>query len=383
MYSISVVIPVYNEEKNIEKTLEAICNQTMVPMEIIVIDDCSRDDTYQIIGKIAQNHELIRVFRNEENIGAAETRNIGLDISNGDYIIFLDADDSFSPFFIEKMYSSIVENGADVVCCKSEIVSMKDSTRRIFGQWKRLSKLIMEGDELLIENPIDYPGIISLIDLAAWSKMIRRNHLVDNNIYFQNISSFNDLSFSLLTCLLAHKLVFINEALVEYHQFNIGSITSKREDNYCPIVKAYNTVLENKTVYNAINFEEFLNRAVHNILAIAFEDRRSSAGRLVILQELKDVFKKYDTSIKNIDAVCRYSLEYIFDNLFYGITKKDLLDYTISKITKGDAEKIAIAYSEIDVNLINEMREKIDSNYSKKINFKENEGDYNVRELWI
>lgn len=383
MYSISVVMPVYNEVQNIKKTLDIICNQTIEPLEVIVIDDCSIDNTYQTIKQIAMDNYLVHAFKNDKNMGAAQTRNRGLEIAKGDYIVFLDADDVFSPFFLEKMYRSIEDNHADVVCCKSEVVNMKDYSKRIFGQWKRLSEIIPEGEELIVEEPIEYPGIISLIDLVAWSKMLRRDYLLEHRINFQNISAFNDLSFALLSCLLARKIVFINEVLVEYHQFNDGSISSKRQENYCPIVEAYSRVLENETIYKSDNFSDFMNRALHNILAIAFEENRSREGRIFILEKLKNIYGKYDLMNMNIDTICQYSLEYIGSNPLHNVNKTALVNYMFGKMLKTGNKQIVISYKNNELNIVNNLKACIRNEYLDQLIFRENEGEYHVRELCI
>jgi len=96
--SISIVIPCYNAEKYLETTIKSILNQTMAPDEIILIDDCSKDNSV----KIAEKYDKVAIYHNERNMGIGYTRQAGLDKSDTDFVGFLSADDVYHKKFIEK-----------------------------------------------------------------------------------------------------------------------------------------------------------------------------------------------------------------------------------------------------------------------------------------
>lgn len=112
---ISVIIPVYNREKTIRKSIESVLNQTYKDLEIIIVDDGSNDNSKQIIENI-QDDRIKYVY--QENAGACVARNHGIDISNGKYIAFHDSDDIWLPEKLEKQYDALHRTKADVVICK-------------------------------------------------------------------------------------------------------------------------------------------------------------------------------------------------------------------------------------------------------------------------
>ena len=112
---VSVIIPVYNTEKYLEKCLYSVCNQTLSDIEIICINDCSTDNSREILNKYAADDERIKIINFEENKGAAAARNAGIDAATGEYIGFVDADDYPDLDFYEKLYNKAQETGADIV----------------------------------------------------------------------------------------------------------------------------------------------------------------------------------------------------------------------------------------------------------------------------
>lgn len=106
---ISVIIPTYNSAEYIAETLESVCAQTYRNIEILVIDDCSSDDTSEIVEKFAFKDPRIRFINLKENKGAANARNIGTKSAGGDWIAFLDSDDLWAPNKLEKQLNQINE----------------------------------------------------------------------------------------------------------------------------------------------------------------------------------------------------------------------------------------------------------------------------------
>ena len=115
MAKISVIIPVYNEEKHLEECLNSIINQTLKDIEIIIINDCSTDNTKNIIDKYLLKYPNIKVINNEVNKGVGACRNIGISISKGDYISFIDSDDYIHPNMLLNMYNAAINTDSDIV----------------------------------------------------------------------------------------------------------------------------------------------------------------------------------------------------------------------------------------------------------------------------
>jgi teichuronic acid biosynthesis glycosyltransferase TuaG len=111
MSLISIIMPTYNSEKYINKTILSVKNQTYSNWELIIIDDCSTDDTKQFVETFLENDERIKYVRLEKNSGAAVARNKGVEIASGDYLAFLDSDDIWLPNKLERQLNFMFDNG--------------------------------------------------------------------------------------------------------------------------------------------------------------------------------------------------------------------------------------------------------------------------------
>ena len=113
MFSFSVIIPAFNSALSIESAINSCLNQSLKPYEIIVIDDCSTDDTVDVVREIQSRLEcetLVRLLSTSYNSGAATARNLGWNISVGDYIAFLDSDDQWHPLKLERIHAVLHKN---------------------------------------------------------------------------------------------------------------------------------------------------------------------------------------------------------------------------------------------------------------------------------
>lgn len=117
MKNISVIIPCYNTEKYIEKCIDSILNQTYKNIEIILIDDLSTDNTYNIISSYAEKHKNIIAIQNKKNSGAAYSRNIALKHAKYELISFIDSDDYIDSNYYESMIKLIEKDNSDIVVC--------------------------------------------------------------------------------------------------------------------------------------------------------------------------------------------------------------------------------------------------------------------------
>lgn len=111
---ISVVIPVYNGEKYIEKTINSILKQEYKNIEILVINDGSVDDTAQVVTRLVEKDKRLRLI-NQKNAGVSTARNVGIDHSKGKYIAFVDGDDLVTEDYISHLYSVMAHNDVEIV----------------------------------------------------------------------------------------------------------------------------------------------------------------------------------------------------------------------------------------------------------------------------
>ena len=115
MIKLSVIVPVYNVELYLRECLDSIINQTLKDIEIICIDDCSSDNSYGILEEYSKKDNRIIIFRNQENMSAGPSRNIGIRVSQGEYITFVDSDDFLDKNYYELLYNTAKEYDSDIV----------------------------------------------------------------------------------------------------------------------------------------------------------------------------------------------------------------------------------------------------------------------------
>lgn len=125
-YKISIVIPVYNMEKYIIRTLESIVNQTFDNYEIIIVNDGSTDNTVNVIESYLSNYNSSYSIFNQNNMGVSKARNRGINEATGEFLMFLDGDDYLSHDFFEVMIEKITSSTSDLVYCGGDVVTPKE-----------------------------------------------------------------------------------------------------------------------------------------------------------------------------------------------------------------------------------------------------------------
>ena len=122
---ISVILPAYNAEKYVAKTLESLLTQTLKEVEFICINDGSKDGTLKVLKKFEQNDERIKII-DKKNEGVWKARIDGIKAAKGTYISFIDADDNVEATFLEELYKNITKNNADISICGFKRIDEKN-----------------------------------------------------------------------------------------------------------------------------------------------------------------------------------------------------------------------------------------------------------------
>lgn len=130
---ISVIVPIYNTEKYLDKCITSIVNQTHKNLEIILVDDGSTDSSLEICRSWAKKDSRIVVLH-KENGGQGSARNMALDIAKGDYIGFVDSDDWIEANMYEVLYANLLKYDADISCCKGTTVKNLDGKIKVYNQ---------------------------------------------------------------------------------------------------------------------------------------------------------------------------------------------------------------------------------------------------------
>ncbi|WP_246124775.1 glycosyltransferase family 2 protein [Algibacter pacificus] len=125
---VSVIIPMFNSEAYILDAINSVINQTYKNWELILVDDCSSDNTWHIINPFLKLHPNIKLLKNSDNYGAAVSRNNGIQVSKGDYIAFLDSDDLWKPNKLEKQISFMQNQECDVCFSSYDLINKEGNS---------------------------------------------------------------------------------------------------------------------------------------------------------------------------------------------------------------------------------------------------------------
>ncbi|WP_413852583.1 glycosyltransferase family 2 protein [Candidatus Ruminimicrobium bovinum] len=216
---VSVIVPVYNVEQYLRQCLDSVVNQTFKDIEIIVVNDCSPDNSLQTIKEYQQKDERIVLVDLKQNVGLGFARNEGVKIAKGKYITFVDSDDWIADKYIEILYNEIEKNNLDVVGSSvyfydnnlKQIVNVKNISADILNNSKLESLLIPQKNYFVI---------------PAWLKIYRKAFLFDNNIFFELRESEDNL-FYIYILLKTKKIKFIDDKIYYYRINRENSLIQK------------------------------------------------------------------------------------------------------------------------------------------------------------
>lgn len=231
--TVSIIVPVYNVEKYLEKCLECLVHQTLSNMEIIVVNDSSPDNSQEIIDKYATKYPQIKSYI-KPNGGIADVRNFGLTKVTGEYFGFLDSDDFTTLDMFEKLYSKAKETDADVVVSNFKWVN---------EQGERIEK----------EGPYE-PGKDMMVRLFAtlWNKIYKTAFVKSLRLEFPTGNRYEDACF--LYCLTPHiqKLAFVDEAFVSYvqHGASITHTNNVQVKNMITVFKIIVDYFKSNNIYD-------------------------------------------------------------------------------------------------------------------------------------
>ncbi len=152
---VSVIIPTYNSEKYVKKTVASVLSQTYKNIEVVLVDDCSQDSTRNVIEEIAAEDNRVRYHFQEKNSGAAVARNTGIGCSKGRFIAFLDSDDTWEPDKISKQLK-LLNKGYPFVFCAYDTVDENGTTLR--GKIKIRPKVRYK--DLMTKTYISTPTVV-------------------------------------------------------------------------------------------------------------------------------------------------------------------------------------------------------------------------------
>ena len=220
MVDISIIVPIYNASKYLNKCLDSLVNQTKKELEFILINDGSTDDSESIIKSYSDTR--IKYFK-RSNHGIGETRNFGIKKASGKYIMFLDSDDYLEENACEVLYKKIDKEMLDLVVC---------DFYRVVNDSKIIEKIASFKNTSLKDNP----NLLLNVNLAPWNKIYRSDLIKNNNIKFIEDLKYEDAPFVVLSLLKSKKIGKVDKTLV-YYTIHEKSETTVRDERIFDIIK--------------------------------------------------------------------------------------------------------------------------------------------------
>lgn len=232
---ISIIIPVYNVEKYLARCLESILNNTYKNIEIIMVNDGSKDNSKQIVEEYEKKYPEIIKTKEQENKGPAEARNVAMEMATGEYIMFVDSDDFVEKDYIEKYVETLKEDDYDLV---------------LGGHHKSDDEKILYTVSLQNE-----PWAMYMI-MGPYARLYKKSFLEENKIRFIKVNIGEDIYFNLQANAMAKKVKILK--YVGYHWYlNTSSIsnTAHKDIKNVEIDKMLNSSYDNLKERNAITDE--------------------------------------------------------------------------------------------------------------------------------
>ncbi len=223
---VSIVLPVYNMEKCLRQTIDSLLNQSFRDYEMVCINDGSTDSSLRILREVEKNDDRVTVY-DQLNKGQAFSRNFGLDIVSGEYVLLLDADDVYDVLFIEKMINRAKETDADIVVCKS--VELDDLTGNIDGvPYSVKTEQLPSCDPFSVDDMRDC--IFTAFVGWPWDKLYKRSFIDTHSLRFPILHNSEDLYFVFLSLVKADSISFVNEELILHRVGRKESVSNSRKN---------------------------------------------------------------------------------------------------------------------------------------------------------
>ena len=229
MVDISIIVPIYNAEKYLNKCLDSLTKQTKKELEFILVNDGSTDKTEEIIKEYQDKR--IKYFKNK-NQGIGKTRNFGISKSSGKYLMFIDSDDYLEKDACEILYKKISKEGADLAICDFYKVYENGKTEEI--HLPKFSSTTLKKT----------PSLINDINLSPWNKIYKRELITKNNLKFIENLKYEDAPFVINAMDKAKKIVKVDECL-NYYVIHGNSETTVRDKKCFDILKIVAIIREN------------------------------------------------------------------------------------------------------------------------------------------
>lgn len=287
-YKISIILPIFNVETHLHRSLDSIVNQTIgvENLEVIMVNDASTDNSKQIIDKYAEKYtNFIAIHKTTNSGNAGEPRNIGLKHASAEYIMFFDPDDEFCLDYCEVMYNTITQKNVDIVRCNAITVAENKETLSYYYD-KKVNEVLLTTHD-------------SPLKLFAVMSGIHKNSLIlENNITFPNYVG-EDVAFTINEWIHMDKMLYLNNYFG--YKYFIREDSVSHTPNIENITGLLNAISDGYSLMKDNEREDlapiFLGRCVDWTISKIFYYRESRDCRLKYFKELYEIENKIQSNL--------------------------------------------------------------------------------------
>ncbi len=317
---VSVIIPVYNGEKYIRQCLDSVCGQTLGEIQIICVNDGSTDSTADILKEYESRDDRIIVI-DKEHSNAGESRNAGIELAEGEYLSFLDADDFFEPDMLEAAYTVIKDTDSEICAFRCD---QFDEPSKQFHECPWTLKLEVMPEQRPFSRRDCADVIFTMTSCTAWDKLYKRSFVMENKLEFQSVLSCNDMLFTLSAYTAADKITTLDRILVHQRVNHTKTLSKDIEylwhNFYDALLALKNYLIDHKiykeykksfvnwaidfSIWNMHNYREHFRDLIRQSLKRKFFDAldiASSPRELFVNQDLYDEMRQIISERKEID----------------------------------------------------------------------------------
>lgn len=307
----------YKVEKYLRKCLDSVTGQTYKELEIILIDDGSTDRCGAIADEYALNDNRIKVIH-KQNTGLADSRNQGVEASNGEYILFVDSDDYIHPRMIEELYINACNKNADVVICDYVKVTENEEPGNLQSEYH--AEVITITDDNRLEYML---GKTKIVFTVAWNKLFRREALGDIRFPTGRIHEDEFWTYKILHR--AQKVIYLKETLYYYVQ---------RDDSIMG-ARTYIKSLQRLDAYQE-RIQYYKSRKM-----VSYEYQMLNHYRYFLTDFINNVYKQGKCTKTEIKPYMQYiRKEYLLHIWKYNISFKTKLGYVLYALAPGLYDKM-------------------------------------------
>ena len=281
---ISVIVPVYNVEKYLEKCVKSIIGQTYKNLEIILVDDGSTDSSGKMCDEISKTDDRIKVIH-KKNGGLSDARNAALKIAKGDYFGFVDSDDYIATDMFETLCNLLENNNSDISIVSyyeiynDKLIGVRDSKDLVnFNKLDAMKELLMD----------------SRIQSYAWNKLFKRD--LFNGLEFPTGKNFEDIATTLLLFEKANKVTLLEEPKYYYLRRDDSIVGVRNYKTYMDYLEViYDKYLYLKDKYPEIEIYNAYNYLINMIWVYS----------IISAFDLDTVFEKYKENYKLLEEILK------------------------------------------------------------------------------